>query len=74
MKISQLAIERLNKINWFVNLGLATPPPPGLSKLNSHIQVQSPVRQKGMLHFSNCEKKIGVQIFLKCRSYLSSFR
>lgn len=27
MKISQLAIERLNKINWFVNLGLATTPP-----------------------------------------------
>jgi hypothetical protein len=24
MKISQLAIDRLNKINWFVNLGKAT--------------------------------------------------
>ena len=24
MKISQLAIDRLNKINWFVNLGMAT--------------------------------------------------
>jgi hypothetical protein len=24
MKISQLAIDRLNKINWFVNLGVAT--------------------------------------------------
>ncbi len=24
MKMSQLAIDRLNKINWFINLGKAT--------------------------------------------------
>lgn len=34
MKLSQLAIDRLNKINWFVNLGVAT-------TLSGVIQAQS---------------------------------